>query len=249
MYDASFDHPASRLGVADRAILWALRIAAVLAMSAVAADAQMISAPVFQNAWATPGFVAGINATGGGGGSVIGGAAAWAPRSGRVQLSGGAGYENRSGGGSTVAYGVRLAVPIGSPQSEVGFAPFVGIGGGGGGTTDGGIAVVGPISFFLPDTVASTTKIPFGVGFGWRKATQGSNGNGFSIYATPSYTFFSGGTESDGLFRTAIAADVGLSRSFGATVGVEFGMSRSSALGGPDGVMYGIGVSYAFGRR
>lgn len=248
MHDASVDRGELRPRGLRRAIRHCAGIVTVLVVS-VAANAQMMSAPVFQNGWATPGIVVAINATGGGGGSVVGGAGAWAPRSGRVQLTGGAGYEARTGRGSTVAYGMRVAFPIGSPSSEVGLAPFVGIGGGGGGTTDGGIAVVGPISFILPDTMASTTKIPFGVGFGWRKATPGSGGSGYSIYVTPSFTIFSGGTKADALFRTALAADIGLSGSFGATAGIEFGMTRSSALGGPDGVMYGVGLSYSFGAR
>jgi len=32
-------------------------------------------------------------------------------------------------------------------------------------------------------------------------------------------------------------------------LGVDFGGTRAAALGGPSGVLYGVGVSYAFKRR
>jgi hypothetical protein len=85
------------------------------------------------------------------------------------------------------------------------------------------------------------------VGIGWRRAFGGARG--VSVYATPSYTFYTGGSHSGGLFRTAIAADFGITHRIGATAGIEFGATRARAIGGPSGTLYGIGVSYALGRR
>jgi len=86
------------------------------------------------------------------------------------------------------------------------------------------------------------------------------------VYATPSYVFFSGGglttttvvgatvttsttKPKSGLFRTAIGADIGLTRSLGVTLGTEFGATRGKGVGGPSGSLFGLGLSYAFGRR
>jgi len=93
----------------------------------------------------------------------------------------------------------------------------------------------------------STGQFPIGAAVGYRKAI-GSN-HGVSVYATPSYVFFTGGTKTENLFRAAIGADVGITSSFGATAGVEFGQTRPRGFGGPSGTSYGVGVSYAFGRQ
>jgi hypothetical protein len=69
------------------------------------------------------------------------------------------------------------------------------------------------------------------------------------VYATPSYLFLSGGSSNGGLVRTGLGVDVGVSKTLGVTVGVEFGQNRVSAKGGPTGTSYGLGVSYAVGRR
>lgn len=243
MYDTSFDDSRSRR--TDRTVLWALRVAGLIAtIAAVTADAQMPGAPVLQNAWSTPGTVGAVNVTGGSDGSTYAAAGSWAPGSGRFQFSGGVGYQTRTGSGSSVAYGARIAMPFGGASSSFGFAAFAGIGGGGSGTKKTTPSI--PVDT-LTDSTVSTAQVPIGVGLGWRHAFGGVRG--VSVYATPSYIFYTGGSHSGGLFRTAIAADFGITQRIGATAGIELGATRSRAIGGPSGTLYGIGVSYALGRR
>lgn len=205
------------------------------------AAAQLPNAPILQNVWANPGMVGAFNMGGGSGGSVYAGAASWTPSSGRFQVSGGLGAQVlTNSGGSNFAYGARLALPLGGAGSSFGFGAFAGVGGGGAKRT-----VVDSIT---GDTIASnatTTLIPVGGSVGWRHAIGSSHG--FSLYATPSYVFLTGGGSSGGIFRAAVGGDLGITQSIGLTGGVEFGQTRSS-LGGPSGTMYGLGVSYAFGR-
>jgi len=198
----------------------------------------MPGAPVLQNAWASPGIVGAVNFAGGDG-STYAAAAAWSPASARFQLSGGIGLRSRAGLGSKSVYGVRAAIPFGGASSAFGFGAFAGVGGGQGSTgAAGGSAAT--------DTVANTTAIPVGVAIGWRHAI---GTRGFSVYATPAYVFSTGGSNNTGLVRTAIAADIGLSKALGITAGVEFGQNRARGASGPSGTLYGLGVSYAVGRR
>jgi hypothetical protein len=95
--------------------------------------AQMPSAPILQDAWATSGFVGAVNLGGGSDGSVYAGAVSWTPGSGRFELSGGLGFQSRSGLSSRTVYGLRAAVPFGGASSTFGFAAFAGLGGGSGG--------------------------------------------------------------------------------------------------------------------
>ena len=242
MYDTSFDDSGSRRG--DRTVLWTLRIVGLAAtIAAASADAQMPNTPVLQNAWGTPGLVGALNITGGGDGSTYAAAGSWTPANNRFQFSGGLGYQTRTGNGSSLAYGARVAMPFGGATSAFGFAAFAGIGGGGSQTKRSGPAL--PDS--LVDSTMSTAQIPVGVGIGWRRAFGGARG--LSLYATPSYVFYTGGRSSGGLFRTSIAVDFGITQRIGATGGIEFGATRGRGVGGPSGTLYGIGVSYALGRR
>jgi len=212
---------------------------------AASADAQMPGAPVLQNAWATPGIVGAVNIAGGSDATVYAAAAAWSPGSGSYQLSGGGGYQTRTGYGSGGVYGFRVAVPfLGGASSAFGLAAFAGAGGGTGATHR---TILIPSGAVVLDSSVSTGQFPVGAALGYRRAI-GSN-HGVSVYATPSYVLFSGGTESDGIFRAAIGADVGITSSIGATAGVEFGQTRPRGFGGPSGTSYGVGVSYALGRR
>ena len=200
---------------------------------------QLPGAPVLQNAWATPGIVGAINVGGGSDGNVYAAAASWTPGSGRFQMSAGLGSRSRTDAGSGAVYGVRLAKPIGgSATSSLGFAAFLGVGGGGSNAEPSSVA---------PVDTASTTQIPLGVAIGWRRAMGATRG--ISVYASPSYTFFSGGSKSGGLVRAAAGVDVGITPALGVTVGAEFGQTRRRAVGGPSGTLYGVGVAYAFGRR
>jgi hypothetical protein len=217
-------------------------VSIVTVVWASSAAAQLPNAPILQNVWANPGMVGAFNMGGGSGGSVYAGAASWTPSSGRFQLSGGLGIQSTTnGGGSNAAYGARVALPLGGSSASFGFAGFVGLGGGGAKRT-----VVDSVTRDTIVANATTTLIPVGGSVGWRKAIGTSHG--FSLYATPSYVFLTGGGSNGGILRAAVGADVGITQSIGLTGGVEFGQTRSS-LGGPSGTMYGLGVSYAFGTR
>jgi len=226
----------SRIVSASRGFVRSANIAASVALtSLVAAGAQMPGAPVLQNAWATPGVVGALNIAGGSNGQAYAAAASWAPSTGRFQLSGGFGSRRVTGVGSRGVYGARLAMPFGGSASNLGFAAFAGVGGGSGAKSTGA------------DSAASTTQVPVGVAIGWRRALGATHG--VSLYASPSYVFYSGGAKSSGLVRTSLAVDVGITPSFGLTAGIEFGQNRSTAVGGTSGTLYGIGLAYALGRR
>jgi hypothetical protein len=242
IYDAIFDHPESELRSIDRCGLWTVRAVALAVMAAVlfaaTAGAQMPNAPLLQNAWATAGLVGAIDVGGGPDGSVYAGAVSWTPKNGRFELSGGLGFENRQGLGARAGYGLRAAIPFGGASSSLGFAAFAGIGGMGGGSSRDTTAA---------DSLVNTTEIPVGAAIGWRHAVGGSHG--VSLFATPAYVFYTGGAKSSGLFRVGLGGDFGITPSFGATAGIEFGGTRAREFGGPSGVLYGVGLSYAVGHR
>ena len=207
-------------------------VAAIAAVFVPALGAQMPGVPILQNAWASPGIVGAAN-YGGGDGSVYAAAVSWASATARFQLSGGVGARSVSGGGgSKTVYGLRAAIPFGGATSAIGFGVFAGIG--------GGQAATG-------DTVSSNTEIPIGAAIGWRRAIGATHG--FSVYATPSYVYLTGGTKAGGVARAGVGVDLGITKSLGATAGAELGGTRAKGLGGPTGTLYGFGVSYAFGRR
>lgn len=221
-----------------------IRIAATIAaLMATQSFAQLPNAPVLQNAWATPGIVAAANVGGSSDGSVYAGAVSWAPGTGRFQLSAGLGAASRKGFSSRTAYGVRVAVPF-AGSSTFGFAAFAGIGG----TTGSGVAVEDTLGIPLAaDSIPWTTEIPIGVAIGWRHAIGASHG--LSVYATPTFITYSGGSHNGNVFRAAIGADVGITSSIGATAGIDFGGTKPRGFGGPSSTQFGVGVSYAFGRR
>jgi hypothetical protein len=210
-----------------------LRIsAAATVIVAASTGAQMPSAPILQNVWGTSGVAGAVNVGGGSDASVYGGAVSFSAS--RLQFSGGIGYQTRTGMSSRAVYGVRAAMPFGGATSAFGFGAFAGIGG-------------GPTSSTAADSAANTTDIPLGVAVGWRKPFGGTHG--VSVYADPAYVLYSGGSKSGGLFRVGLGADFGVTSSLGVTVGAELGGTRARGVGGPSGVLYAAGVSYAFGRR
>jgi hypothetical protein len=233
MYDASFDGT-DGVTTGQRPWLWALRLAALAAVVLTASGrAQIPGTPTLQNAWVAPGGVVAFNFGGGPEGQTYAAAVSYAPGSAKVLVAGGYGWRNGSGTTQSGVYGLRLAVPFSKATSSFGFAAFVGVGG-------------GPQST-VRDTVASTTQVPIGLGIGWRRFFGGSQG--ISVYATPNYVFYSGGTANDGLMRVGIGTDIAISPALGVTLGVDLGGTRREILGGPSGVLYGLGVSYAFRRR
>jgi hypothetical protein len=222
------------------------RITAIISvLFAASVPAQLPGAPVLQNAWATPGLVAAIDAGGGSGGSSYAVAASWAPGSGRFQLSGGGGVQTLTDAGTRGVYGFRAAIPFGGASSTFGLGAFVGIGGGS--ATKNRVTFPVPSGVVLADSVQSTTQIPVGASVGWRHSIGATHG--VSVYATPSYVYYSGGGKNEGLMRAALGADLGITSAIGATLGIEFGQTRPRGFGGPSSALYGLGLSYAMGRR
>ncbi len=219
-------------------------------VAGVAAGAQIPGAPVLQNAWATPGIVAAFNYGGSTDGSTFAAAGAWKPGNGRFQVSGGLGTNTLTGYGSAFAYGARVAVPIlGGGTSAFGVAAFGGVGGRASSRKAKASAVLDQNGnvIFAVDSTPSNTEIALGGALGYRHAFGATRG--VSVYATPAYLIQSGGMKSGSLFRAAIGADVGITSSIGATLGVDFGGNRPRGLGGPSSTQYALGLSYALGRR
>ena len=220
-----------------------LRLAAIAAvMLAASSEAQIPGTPTLQNAWAAPGGVVAFNFGGGPEGQTYAAAISYAPSSAKVLFAGGYGWRNGLGTTQNGVYGLRLAFPFGSATGSFGFAAFAGVGGGPQVT-----ARTSSPSILVPDTLSSTTQVPIGLSVGWRRFFGGSQG--FSVYATPNYVFYSGGTSNGNLMRVGIGSDIAISPAIGVTLGVDLGGTREAALGGPSGVVYGVGVSYAFKRR
>jgi hypothetical protein len=201
------------------------------------AHAQLPGLPVLQNAFVGPGFAAALNAGGGGDGTAYAAALGWAPGSARFQVSIGAGALAASGttGG---AFGARVAVRVFSLMNgNLGIAAFGGIGGAQGPRVQGARVGLG--------------QAPIGAAVGYRRAIGTTRG--FSVYAAPFLGYFRSdfgdSTKSASLFRVSIGGDFALTRAIGLTAGLETGGARRGTGPGPDGVIWGAGVSYAFGRR
>jgi len=197
----------------------------------------MPGAPVLQNAWAAPGLVVALNIGGGsGGGTTWAAAGGWTPAAARFQLSGGGGFAgsgSAAGAPSRGIYGLRAAVPIVQLMAgDVGVAAFAGIGGGAGNKVD---------------TTVAKSIVPAGLAVGYRRAI-GSAGRGFSVYADPTYEFFTGAAKSHGYVRVGVGVDAGLTARLGLTLGAESGATAAPGSVGPHGTLYGIGISMKVGR-
>jgi hypothetical protein len=205
-------------------------IAASLAPSMV--RAQMLGAPVLQNAFTNRGFTIGVDAGFGSDLRSYGGAVAWSPLSEKYQLSGGVAYLDRDGGSGTATYGARLMVPVFHRNSEFGVAPFVGMGGA---NFDG----------------VNDWQIPLGISAGYRRAL-GTNGRGISAYVSPFYSWSrvreNGETNGKGHFRVSVGVDAAVLPFVGVTVGYETGANADVGDPGATGGIFGVGVSYALHR-
>lgn len=179
-----------------------------------------------------------MNAGGGSGASAYAGALGWAPGSARFQISLGGGVlvsDGETGG----AFGLRAAVPVFQMMDgALGIAAFGGIGG-----------AKGPR---VQNARVGLGQGPLGASVGYRRALGGTRG--FSVYAAPFVVFYRNDlgseTESATLFRFSVGGDFAFTRALGVTAGLEAGGQRSNDSGpGASGVLWGVGVSYAFGRR
>lgn len=192
--------------------------------------AQVPGTPALQNAFGNPGLAVAGNFGGGGGQSFYGAAAAYGMMGGRLQLSGGAGVQ-RANETTRGAYGARATAMVwGSEGGALGASAFVGVGGGAR-TRDEADVVTNP----------AIMSIPVGVTVGYRRP-MGSRG--ISVYGSPIYRWTrvedEAGSATDTQFSLAAGLDIGLTRSFGATVGAEFGGTNST--------IWGLALSFVPGR-
>lgn len=208
-------------------------IIAALAVSA-AAHAQMPGTPTLQNAFANPGITAAVDASGLGGASSYAVAAAWSPASARFQVSVGVGMQTRTGSATRTAYGARVNFPILGASSSFGVSAFAGYGG---------------LSGASADSSDIKSLIPIGATASYRLAM--GTAHGISIYGSPVYEMVGrgGGVGSASVFRGALGMDIGITRSIGATLGVELGKNEASGSGRPSGTAFGAAISYALGAR
>jgi hypothetical protein len=232
-------HGSSRLRrpSVGRHLRWGAAFALVQLGWSADAGAQLPGLPVLQNAFVGPGFAAAANAGGGSGASAYAAALGWAPGSARFQVSVGAGAHVGNGetGG---AFGARVAVPVFSfMNGNLGVAAFAGLGGAQGPKVRGARVGLG--------------QAPLGAAVGYRRGLGATRG--FSVYAAPFFGYFRNdfgdSTKSAGLFRVSIGGDFAVTRAIGVTAGLEAGGKRSGNGPGTSGILWGAGVSYAFGRR
>ena len=220
-----------------RNLRWAAAFALVQLGWSADARGQLPGLPVLQNAFVGPGFAAAVNVGGGGDGTAYAAALGWAPGSARFQISIGAGAlvaDGTTGG----AFGARVAMRVFSlMDGNLGIAGFGGVGGAQGPRVQGARVGFG--------------QAPVGAAVGYRRALGATRG--FSIYAAPFFAYFRNdfgdSSASASLFRISVGGDFAVTRAIGVTAGLEAGGKRSGNGPGPDGVIWGAGVSYAFGRR
>lgn len=198
------------------------------------AAAQMPATPVLQNAWANAGITIAADYGKARDGSAIAGALAWAPTQSRFQLSAGAGVIRADTGGSQGGYGARLSIPLMSFASgSLGTAIFGGVGV----TSGAGV---------------TNSNFPVGVAVGFRHALGATRG--ISAYVAPFYVIsrINGDSSSKvtgGAVRASVGLDVTIAPQIGLTVGYEAGANAKEGKPGPNGGVFGIGVSYALHRQ
>jgi hypothetical protein len=213
------------LSVAGTAIAFSLTSVSI-------ARAQMLGAPVLQNAFTNRGVTVGVDFGSGNDLSSYGAAVAWAPMSAKYALSGGIAYLDPKFGSGTATYGARLMVPVFHRFPQFGVAPFVGMGG----ATRSGV---------------TDWQIPLGVAVGYRRAL-GMSGRAVSGYVSPFYSWArvreNGLTSTHGLFRVSFGVDAAVLPQVGVTVGYETGAKAGVGEAGATGGIFGLGVSYALHR-
>ena len=198
-------------------------------VAAESARAQMLGAPVLQNAFTNSGFTVGLDYGSGDHRQNYGGAVAWSPATAFFQLNAGVAYLKTTNASATATYGARMMVPVLGRSSAYGVAPFLGMGGA---NFDG----------------INDWQIPLGVAFGYRRAV-GANGRGISAYVSPFYSWGrvreNAQTSTHALFRVSVGVDAAVSQSVGVTVGYETGAKAGTGQPGATGGIFGLGASYA----
>jgi hypothetical protein len=203
-------------------------VAAFVLALAPSARAQMLGAPVLQNAFTNRGFTVGADFGSGNAVRSYSGAVAWSPMNMKFQLAGGVGYLDRTNASGAATYGARLMVPVLKNTSPFGVAPFVGM---------GGANLQG----------VNDWQIPLGISAGYRRAL--GTGRGVSAYVSPFYSWArvraNGVTDTHGLFRVSVGVDAAVLPSIGVTIGFETGATAGVGEPGATGGIFGLGVSYA----
>ena len=200
------------------------------------AHAQMLGVPVLQNGFSNPGITAAINYGTAEGVRGYGLAGAWAPASGRFQVSGGIGGFDPDEDKAWLTYGGRAAVPLTglTGTGAFGVAPFAGLGA-------------------ASRKGTNLMHVPVGVAAGYRRAlgsTRAISVYGSSFYDWTRLTSDDVDIEavSKGVIRFSGGLDVALTPRFGVTIGYEAGAKADAGEPGPTGSIFGIGLSYAFRR-
>ena len=199
-------------------------------------QAQMLGVPVLQNGFSNPGITAAVNYGTAEGVRGYGVAAAWAPSSGRFQVSGGIGGYDPDEGKTWMTYGGRVGVPLTglTGTGSFGVAPFAGLGA----ASRQGMSIM---------------HLPVGVAAGYRRAlgtTRAISVYGSSFYDWTRLTSDVANVEpvSKGLIRFSGGLDVAVIPAVGLTIGYEAGQTADAGEPGPTGSVFGIGLSYAFRR-
>ena len=204
-------------------------------------NAQMPGLPVLQNGFSNPGITAAVNYGTAEGTRGYGVAGAWAPGSGRFQVSGGIGGFDPDEGETWISYGGRIGVPLTmfTGDGSFGVAPFAGIGA-------------------ANREDQALLYLPLGVAAGYRRAvgeTRAVSVYGSSFYGWNRFTDdrpdgdpTRDRTISTGVIRFSAGLDFAVTTSLGVTVGYEFGAKADAGEPGPTGSVFGIGLSYAFRR-
>lgn len=196
--------------------------------------AQMPATPVLQNAWANAGVTVAVDYGKASNASALAGALAWAPAESRFQLSAGGGIVKADSGGSQGGYGARLSIPLKSFASgSLGTAIFGGVGV----TSSSGVTL---------------SSFPIGLAVGFRHALGATRG--VSAYVAPFYMIsrVSGDSlskASGGAMRASVGLDLTVLPQVGITVGYETGATAKAQTPGPNGGVFGIGISYALHRQ
>ena len=208
-----------------RTLRAAAAAAAVLAPGA--ARAQIPGLPTLQSPFAAPQVAVGANGARGDSVSVVGVAAAWTPRSARLQFTGGAAAVTRRSR-TGVGAGARAYLPLRTFAGQtVAAGVFLGAGG---------------------DRVAGATTLAtaFGGSVGYRRALGETRA--VAVYAAPFYGYnrVSAGGANSSLLRVSVGADVVLVRRVGLSAGLETGQVAGDGEPGPARTVTGAGLTYAF---
>ena len=227
-------------------LIRALAIASGVITAPTALVAQMPATPVLQNAWANAGITVAADYGKAQDASAFAGAIAWAPARSRFQLSAGAGIVKADSGDSRAAYGGRLSIPLKSFASgSLGAAVFGGVGVTSTdlATTTGGVTTTSRVTL---------SSFPVGVAVGFRHALGATRG--ISAYVAP--FFMISRQKGDSLtkptgnaFRASVGLDVTLAPQIGLTLGYEAGAKAKEGTPGPQGGVFGVGLSYALRRQ